>query len=432
MRSRARTVFAALWAVGSVACTAEVRESEPRSEAERYVQDVSFRRNILEEDLLTFDNEYAQDRLALYAIEGEGWEALPERDPPSVPLTFDEVDRIAAGERLTVDAAQATTLVPAELPTADADWVALGRRVFFEYPLRADSVHEAILQIPDALRDVGFLEDEGEVVGLRAFVGEFGLPHIGQTCAQCHASRDADGEITGQMANREMNIGAARLLALGFVPGELPPEIDSTAVGDLDRLGPGRNDVLPDGKFNPYAIPDFAGIADMPYLHHNANWHHRTTATLAVRCETLFITSAGELARIPRVLSYALAMYFRSLPAPPPLEEPSVEASRGEDVFTAAGCPSCHVPPLFTSDQLIRVEDIGTEPSAGLSRSRFTGYYRIASLRGVGRAAPYLHHGVFDSLEAMFDPGRDEPGHEYGLELGDEDRAALIAYLRSL
>ena len=38
----------------------------------------------------------------------------------------------------------------------------------------------------------------------------------------------------------------------------------------------------------------------------------------------------------------------------------------------------------------------------------------------------------FDSLEAMFDPARDEPGHPFGLEIDAADRAALLAFLRSL
>jgi hypothetical protein len=239
--------------------------------------------------------------------------------------------------------------------------------------------------------------------------------------------------MSGVLSNRAMNVGAARLLSLGLSPGELPPEIDSTSLQDLDRLGPGRNDVLADGVFNPFAIPDFGGIVDVPYLQHNANWVHEGAATLAIRCETLFITSSGERSRIPRVLSWALSMYFRSLPAPPPLDAtPMPEAARGEEVFEASGCSACHTAPLYTSDRQVTLDMIGTDRAAGDSPSRRTGYMRIPSLRGVGRAAPYLHHGAIDSLEEMFDPDRDEPGHPFGLDLPADDREALIAFLRSI
>jgi hypothetical protein len=50
----------------------------------------------------------------------------------------------------------------------------------------------------------------------------------------------------------------------------------------------------------------------------------------------------------------------------------------------------------------------------------------------VGRTAPYLHHGVIDDLEEFFDPGREAPGHPWGLELGASEREQLIAFLRSI
>tara|TARA_B100000029_G_scaffold494210_1_gene557651 strand:- start:92 stop:784 length:693 start_codon:yes stop_codon:yes gene_type:complete len=230
-----------------------------------------------------------------------------------------------------------------------------------------------------------------------------------------------------------MDVGLARLLVMDTQEGGLPPELDSTEAADLERLGPGRTDVLSDQEFNPYALPDFGGLADLPFLHHNANWHHRGTATLAVRCETLFITADSGRTRIPRVLSWALARWFQSLPAPTPLDEaPGPEAKQGQQVFYDSGCANCHVPPLYTSDRVVTVDEIGTDPGAGQSAVRWTGNYRIPSLRGVGRTAPYLHHGAVETLEMLFDPERTEPGHEFGLALTAEERVALLAFLRSI
>jgi hypothetical protein len=426
---RGVVVFLGLVAVGCVPTTSDDLSDDP----EAYISDVGYRRGILERDLTSTDNDYAQQRLTLYGVLGFGWELLPERDPPSRPFTVEDSARLAAGEALERGDLQA--LAPIELPEDDAAWIALGRRTFFEYPLRVSEDLEALASDLDALEEVGFLVEDGEVVALRVFEDSSGALRVGHSCAQCHASRDlATGDITDSRSNRAMDIGAIQLRADGFDPADLPPELDSTPLADLGRLGPGRGDVLNDGVFNPYAFPDLGGLVDLPYLHHNANWHHVSVATLAVRCETLFITSSREPGRVPRALSWAISRYYRSLPPPSPLPlslDPD-EVARGEEIFDAATCTSCHVPPLYTSDRQITVEDIGTDPEAGLSPSRVSGHYRIPSLRGVGGNAPYLHHGAFDTLEAMFDPAREEPGHPYGLELDDADRAALLAFLRSL
>jgi len=398
-----------------------------------YVENVRYGRAVLERDLTDRTNAYAARRLAVYGIQGEGWSTLRERDPASRALTETDVAAALAGEPLP-EGRRLEPLVPEELPTTTEAWVALGRRVFLEYPLREDATYTALLAVPGALDEAGFLRDGDTRVGLRVFENEDGDLAVGNSCAQCHATPDPrTGDLSATLANRAMNIGAARLLAGGLVPGDLPPELDSTDAADWDRLGPGRSDVLADGVFNPYAFPDLGGIADVPFLHHNANWRHRGTATLAVRCETLFITANSERTRIPRVLSWALAEYYRSLAPPPPLiDETSDLAADGEALFLDSVCVECHTPPLYTSDREVGVGEIGTDPEAGDSFARGTGLYRIPSLRGVGRTAPYLHHGVLDTLEAMFDPERDEPGHEHGLDWSEADRVALIAFLKTI
>lgn len=395
-----------------------------------YIESALYRRAILERDLTEFENAYARRRLARYAPDG-AWNDLAERDPASSPLLVTATEALLLGVDVPIGPG-AVSLEPSELPETDEAWIELGRRVFFDFPLRVDTTYEALATVEGGLAASGFLQDDGAWVGLRAFTDYDGSTRIGNTCAQCHASRDANGDITGVLSNRQMDVGRALILTLGYEPGALPPEIESTSVGDLDRLGPGRTDLLSDGEFNPYAFPDFGGIVDMPYLHQNANWFHNGTATLAVRCETLFITAINESRRPPRVLTWALAMYLRSLPAPAPISPGGPEAARGAEIFEAAGCEECHTPPLFTSDRQVTLAEVGTNPSAGASDVRWTGHYRIPSLRGVGRAAPYLHHGAFATLEAMFDPERTESGHVFGLELDAAERADLIAFLRSI
>jgi len=417
-----------------VACGPNLPEppSELPDSVELYLNDLDYRRAILERDLLSTDNLYAQRRLQNYGLSSGYWESLGERDRPSRPLLNEDVERLVAGLDLELRAEEMTSLSPAQLPANEEEWRELGRRVMEEYPLRADPTYETLVTLPGALAEVGFIERDGEWSGLRVFEDEAGNARIGPSCSQCHFSESDSGEFSATLANKNMDIGSAFLLALGRDPDVPLPEDEDTPIGELHQLGPGRVDLLLDGVFNPYAIPDMGGIADQPYLQQNANWHHRGAVTLAIRCETLFITAGGERFRIPRALSWAVSRYLRGLAPPEPLLEADELSAAGALLFAELGCESCHTPPSYTSEVLVSLDTVGTEPAAGSSTVRATGYYRIPSLRGVARTAPYLHHGAIESLEDFFDPNREESGHVWGQDLDLESREQLIAFLRSI
>lgn len=420
------------WGAGLVALVAcAPPESEPSDEASAYLDDVEHRRAVLERDLVSVENDYARLRLERYAVEG-GWEALAEHDPASGALTREAAEVLREGGALRLDAVNATTVMPAERPRTEAEWIELGRRVWLEVPFVRS---ETLLAVARAgrLDELGVASWEGRYVGLRVFRDEDGTLALGPTCALCHASVEADGP-SAVRSNRALRLGGMRLLALATeADDEGSSELDTSTVAQLELLAPGQSDPLDDGAFTPYSFPDLGGIADVPYLHHTASWVNASITTLAIRVETTYVTGGGQRARIPRELAWAVAMYLRSLPPPSP-SEPADEATlaEGRAVFEAAGCAGCHVPPLYTSDRLVTIEEIGTDPAAGRSPARATGYYRIPSLRGVGRAAPYLHHGGVRTLEELFDPERAEPGHRYGLELDDRDRDLLLAFLRAI
>ena len=81
---------------------------------------------------------------------------------------------------------------------------------------------------------------------------------------------------------------------------------------------------------------------------------------------------------------------------------------------------------------------------------RGTGYYKVPSLKGVWYRGPFEHSGSVATLEDWFDPRRlrDDyvptgfkghgvktravKGHEFGLKLSPADKAALIAFLKTL
>ena len=93
---------------------------------------------------------------------------------------------------------------------------------------------------------------------------------------------------------------------------------------------------------------------------------------------------------------------------------------------------------------------VGTDPRLALRTRKGTGHYKIPSLRGLWYRRRLLHDGSLASLEEMFDPARLSPdyvskgwnppgsttrairGHVFGLELKADEKAALLAFLRSL
>lgn len=401
-----------------------------------YIGSATYRRAVLERDLVDPEPIYARVRLRHYSLGHErGWERLPIIDWPTLALTVEHAASIAATKRLPeldfgppLAAAFGSEDAPTNLPETHDEWVALGERVFFEYPMSIAPVVGRVLRAGADLRDYGVIEHEGAYVGVR--LGSFdGHARVALTCAICHASVGDDGVVSGIRANRAYDLGRLRLDHGGAHERQL---VDATRAEDLAKLGPGRSDVQRDQEFNPYAFPDFGGIADMTYLHHTANWYQRGVATLAIRVETVFMTRGRVSDRPPRVLMWALAEYLRSLPPPPPVAEVSAQSERGRLVFEAEGCADCHEPPVYSSSQRSTLDEIGTDPAAGLSRLRGTGHWRVPSLRGVGGNAPYLHHGAFATLEQMFEPSREEPGHRYGLDLDAEGRADLLAFLRTI
>lgn len=92
---------------------------------------------------------------------------------------------------------------------------------------------------------------------------------------------------------------------------------------------------------------------------------------------------------------------------------------------------------------------VETDPGLTLYTRRATGYCKVPSLRGLWYRERLFHDGSL-SLDEVLDPARLEvdfvpsgfrgadtpsrpvPGHSFGLELDARERAALIAWLKTL
>jgi cytochrome c peroxidase len=152
-----------------------------------------------------------------------------------------------------------------------------------------------------------------------------------------------------------------------------------------------------------------------------------------------------------RTLTYALGAYQRTLVSAPvaldryragDTDALPADARRGLALFEQH-CQRCHAGPLLTTEGFENNGVTVTEADPG--RERIThdaaerGTFRVPSLRGVARTAPYFHDGRHETLEAVvlhYDRGGDgTPGQSAAvrpLRLSPAERADLVAFLRTL
>ncbi len=248
----------------------------------------------------------------------------------------------------------------------------------------------------------------------------------------------------------------------------------------LESNPPGTFARVNGSPYYPTQVPDLIGIKDRKYIDHTATHQLRGPAdimryaALVSCCDPMDFgphrMQSDALRKIPYKIpdhmTFALAQYLFSLepPANPNLNDP--RAVRGKQVFDSEACGSCHTPPLYTNNKLTLAKgftppadhprkadilpSVGTDPGLALKTRKGTGLYKVPSLKGVWYRGLLSHDGSVATLEDWFDPARLRedyvptgfkgysvtrravPGHEFGLKLSPEDKAALIAFLRTL
>ena len=237
----------------------------------------------------------------------------------------------------------------------------------------------------------------------------------------------------------------------------------------------------------PVRISNLIGIRDLHYFDKTGTARNRNISDLMRYCaliadSTDALTRYGRgpeaaldlkalglpngIHRTPDALLYALAKFIYSL-KPPPNPNPVDERTRqGEAVFRRSKCGDCHAPPLYTNNKLTLAEgfkpsgtlakeaelqkvSLGTDPGLALETRKGTGLYRVPSLRMLWLQACFLHDCSVGSLEELFNPMRmyatfrssnwspttpahAVKGHRHGMNLSPDDKAALIAFLRTL
>jgi mono/diheme cytochrome c family protein len=401
-------VAGALGAVGCanaqpVSLAPPSRTADLATDMRAYVDDPSVGRQALEQSLVNRDNGYA--RLRLLAYDEERWGGLPELDAPTAPiLAGDDGAPLAAP---AIGDASWSRIDASATGWSLEELRALGERAFYNYPLQSTETMPRSLARAD---HAGVWQHEGRFGAVWVTLPR-GLVRAAVTCATCHASKIGERLIAGR---NNPDLDAARLYGSGG---------DDTGGATLG-WGRGRVDVTNDGLDNPVAITDLRPVRHQRHLHHAATLTNDPVA-LAVRIETLIITSHGQAVRPPRKVAAALAVYLLGLSPDKPLP-----GGEGAAVF-ARECSSCHRGE-GASGSPVSLARIGTDPRVGESSERGTGFYRVPSLRSVGDRRRMFASGDVDDLEALLAPDRPVAGHPFGLALDARERAALLVYLRGL
>jgi cytochrome c5 len=433
----ARISLSAAVALGA-ACSSPAASPGP-DDGLRYLDDAAFRRAALVASLVNPTNGYSKLRLAHYATgDAADWDQLPEWNPAVAPVQAAELDAPggASPGALAPDASGLDLAAPAT-SLDDPALIALGKAAFERYPTQPAPYLGLALASRDAAVRYGLWVDAERGVGglVRARTAD-GSVVLSLTCSTCHAA-PATGGIDPGRPNASLQLGAAILAAQGLA--NAPPDVAPVAA-----WGSGRVDVTTAAGTEPARIPDLRPVGFLTYLQQDATVRARDAAVLAIRIETLVITSNEAILRPPRIVALALAAYLRSLAAGLPSIAAATAASPwGAELF-AARCTGCHVPPALTGEP-VALSVIGTDPTLGLSADRGTGTYRVPSLHGVATRGPLLHDGTLPSVDAMFDPARlaagfpavlhgaaPIPGHAFGVDFGSADRQALLAFLHAL
>jgi YVTN family beta-propeller protein len=182
----------------------------------------------------------------------------------------------------------------------------------------------------------------------------------------------------------------------------------------------GLYDTFNDGKYgNPKKVLSLRGVARTgPWT-----WHgHQGNLGQSLQ-GSLTRTMAREPAN-PEDLRALLAFLATLAPDPPAGDPASEPARRGEAVFRAKACDTCHKPPEYTESEPYLV---GLEAPDDVYKG-----FNPPTLRGVWTRGPYLHDARARTLEEVLQK-HHRPSKLTGRpDLTPEELADLLAFLKSL
>ena len=117
---------------------------------------------------------------------------------------------------------------------------------------------------------------------------------------------------------------------------------------------------------------------------------------------------------------------------PKALKEPEL---RGLKKFVSVGCVACHTGNLLENTYQKLGLKLAWPNQKDQGRFDLTKeeadkmFFKVPSLRNIAKTGPYFHDGSSDKLE---DAVERMAKHQLGMDLSMEDRADIVAFLRSL
>jgi hypothetical protein len=290
------------------------------------------------------------------------------------------------------------------------------------------------------------LNREGAITGFVYVLRTKGKVEIGTySCATCHTHVMPNGAvITGGPGNFPVDAALAEDL-LASIPNAPFREANKDFLrrlflfsGDfglanvaktLEGRPPGIMTPQLSNPSHPVKIPGIIGAPGRRYLDHTGRFENNGPADFArYIVEKQKVYSPADRASDEQI--QILAAYITNLKSPPSPYKSDKFTRQGEKVFQREGCPACH----SAETKLIPATVVKTDPGLTTETKRGTGNYRVPPLQGLWYRGLLGHNGAGTSLEDWFSPVRLQylKGHEYGFQLNGADRAALIAYLRTL
>lgn len=296
-----------------------------------------------------------------------------------------------------------------------------------------DPVHDptpAELEYPSWFPEMPVSEDnpmtvEGIQLGRKLYYDPLLHPQGTNSCSSCHAQESSFSiPAPGTAVLAHVNLGwSSTFLWNGKIEGTMEDimlfEVEEFFQTDVSRLQ--QNDDYPD----------------------------------------LFEEAFGERTITTEHCAMALAQFFRSMISAnsrfdryyPGTIQPTQAEERGYLIFNTekGDCFHCHIPPLFTDNLFHNIGLDSTFTAENVGRAEVTGNerdhakFKTPTLRNVALTAPYMHDGRFQTLEEVIDhydhgvkesnsldPIMSKPGKGTGLQLSDQEKADLLAFLKSL
>jgi cytochrome c peroxidase len=234
----------------------------------------------------------------------------------------------------------------------------------------------------------------------------------GVACAGCHPEGRDDGHVW-----HETTVKARFGEGTNFLGDGDQAPLKSTA-----RVGFARQTPMLAGRVlalkGPYGwhgeSPDLVARLQAGFGLHRWGPHDETALGLLGRAQYL-----------------ALFLLHGLVPPPRDVHPTTPEEARGKEIFMSeqSRCARCHVPDPEYTDRMAYPLSPKLPPIAGFEDEP-NQQFKTPSLFFVGGTPPYFHDGRASTLEALIEQNGDRMGRTS--HLSPEDRAALVAFLRTL